>query len=354
MEIFRRTNAPPGPGPEMRSPAAGDHGDNRKVQDRESESNSRRSRDQGRAAVSRVAAVKRHAIPIREAQATASPVPPLPSRPRAEPNASTGSVDLPAAPRTTVDTFTRDKWAWIQTVMRDGQLSPSTRLVAADIVFHLNRLTGDAWPSQETMANNLHLGLRTVSRAISELEGNNEAGRCYVTSWFDGRSKVYKLCLDVVKRKPAQPESADTRQIRHQTHANSDTEHTPNWHTNPLREHVEITQSPPTPPRGCAPTGARPHPRKQKKKGQPKEERTELPEDWTPSKDDVRYGTEKLGLSEEQVQDYAEDMRLWAGANGNRPEARRKGINGWSLQFKGWMRRGEGKCAKWERWESDL
>ena len=61
-----------------------------------------------------------------------------------------------------------------------------------------------------------------------------------------------------------------------------------------------------------------------------------LPEGWTPSKDDECYAYDKLGLTPEDVQNLAEDMRLWAGANANRQIARKAN---WSLAFKGCMRR---------------
>lgn len=61
-----------------------------------------------------------------------------------------------------------------------------------------------------------------------------------------------------------------------------------------------------------------------------------LPEDWKPSSDDCSYGYAKLGLTPEDIENLAEDMRLWAGANANRQIARKAN---WSLAFKGWMRR---------------
>ena len=60
-----------------------------------------------------------------------------------------------------------------------------------------------------------------------------------------------------------------------------------------------------------------------------------LPADWLPTNDDREYG-HRLALTDSQIDDIAEDMRLWAGANSNRQIARK---SCWSLAFKGWMRR---------------
>ena len=60
-----------------------------------------------------------------------------------------------------------------------------------------------------------------------------------------------------------------------------------------------------------------------------------LPEDWNPTQSDLEYGA-SLGLSSQSVADIAQQMRLWAGANGHRAVARK--LN-WSMAFKGWMYR---------------
>ena len=60
-----------------------------------------------------------------------------------------------------------------------------------------------------------------------------------------------------------------------------------------------------------------------------------LSEDWKPSESDVEYGR-ALMLTDAQIKDIAEDMRLWALANAHRQVARKEN---WSMAFKGWMRR---------------
>src|ERR1700723_3718914 len=50
-----------------------------------------------------------------------------------------------------------------------------------------------------------------------------------------------------------------------------------------------------------------------------------------------------LNLTDSQIDDMAEDMRLWAGANANRQIARKAN---WSMAFKSWMRREAAKQGK--------
>jgi len=64
-----------------------------------------------------------------------------------------------------------------------------------------------------------------------------------------------------------------------------------------------------------------------------------LPANWAPSKDDILYGV-NLGFQEWQIAGMAEDMRLWAEANANRPIAKKAR---WGAAFKGWMRREAGR-----------
>ena len=72
---------------------------------------------------------------------------------------------------------------------------------------------------------------------------------------------------------------------------------------------------------------------KQRAKGQ------SLEMTWSPSRGDMEYG-EALGLTEKNIMQCAEDMRLWAGANRNRPVAKKAD---WGMTFKGWLRREAGR-----------
>jgi hypothetical protein len=54
--------------------------------------------------------------------------------------------------------------------MLDSALTPAARVVAWKIQWHLNRATEDAWPSEDLMARDLGLDVRTVRRGIRALE----------------------------------------------------------------------------------------------------------------------------------------------------------------------------------------
>lgn len=61
-----------------------------------------------------------------------------------------------------------------------------------------------------------------------------------------------------------------------------------------------------------------------------------LPSDWVPSGTEIEYGIGKCGLTRAEIDDCAEEMRLWAIANANRQVGRK---DNWSAAFMGWMRR---------------
>lgn len=64
---------------------------------------------------------------------------------------------------------------------------------------------------------------------------------------------------------------------------------------------------------------------------------TRIPENWQPSADDIVYGMNmKAKLTQDEVMNCAEEMKLWGLANANRAVARKAD---WSLTFKGWLRR---------------
>jgi hypothetical protein len=79
-----------------------------------------------------------------------------------------------------------DKLAALRTLMRDGKLSPSARLVGWDLYERFNRVMGCSWPSQATIAASLRLDIKTVKRAIREL-----ASHGYVEVRKGGRSNQY-------------------------------------------------------------------------------------------------------------------------------------------------------------------
>lgn len=75
-------------------------------------------------------------------------------------------------------------------MMFDITLSPASRLVGWAIYKHLNSVSGDAWPSQETMRRKLGLGnIKTVRRGVKALYDKG-----YIEIVFDpiSRSNSYK------------------------------------------------------------------------------------------------------------------------------------------------------------------
>jgi uncharacterized protein YdaU (DUF1376 family) len=57
----------------------------------------------------------------------------------------------------------------------------------------------------------------------------------------------------------------------------------------------------------------------------------QIPKDWVPTENHFSQA-DKLGFGARQVGDMAEDMRIWAGANGTLKKD-------WDLTFSGWIRR---------------
>lgn len=67
------------------------------------------------------------------------------------------------------DAFTRAKLRRLNEAMHDGRLTASSRLVFYEIVQHINRVSGNAWPSELRLAERLHIDVKTVKRALPPL-----------------------------------------------------------------------------------------------------------------------------------------------------------------------------------------
>lgn len=67
------------------------------------------------------------------------------------------------------DRFTADKLAWLEQVQDDGELSATVFAVAFGIARHLNRETGDAWPSQATLGEMAGVSDRQVRKLLKIL-----------------------------------------------------------------------------------------------------------------------------------------------------------------------------------------
>lgn len=67
------------------------------------------------------------------------------------------------------DTFTKDRLDWLERIAADGRVPPSSLRVAIFISKHINRVSGDAWPSMQRLAAETSLPERTVGYAIKAL-----------------------------------------------------------------------------------------------------------------------------------------------------------------------------------------
>jgi Helix-turn-helix domain len=96
------------------------------------------------------------------------------------------------------DTFTRDKFAWLDQVLADENLPATAFRLAYVIGQHLNRQSGKAWPSQKRLGEATGLTARTVRSLTEQLQ---KAGHLEV-ELHRGRNhtNVYRLPKN---RKPA-------------------------------------------------------------------------------------------------------------------------------------------------------
>jgi len=96
------------------------------------------------------------------------------------------------------DTFTRDKFAWLDQVLADDNLPATAFKLAYVIGQHINRQSGRAWPSQKRLGEATGLTARTVRSLTEQLQ---KAGHLEV-ELHRGRNhtNVYRLPKN---RKPA-------------------------------------------------------------------------------------------------------------------------------------------------------
>jgi len=86
----------------------------------------------------------------------------------------------------------RERWQR-QVIADHPRLQPNYARVAMAINWHLNRDTGDAWPSIATLAQQTRLSERTVKRAVACLEGR---GHMHVVHSPGRTSNHYKPILN--------------------------------------------------------------------------------------------------------------------------------------------------------------
>jgi hypothetical protein len=92
------------------------------------------------------------------------------------------------------DPFTRAKLRLLDRGMHDGRLTAGSRLVFYEIIQHVNRVSGNAWPSEERIANRLQIDVKTVKRSIGPLQKFD-----YVEVKREGRHNTYRPKIEVPK-----------------------------------------------------------------------------------------------------------------------------------------------------------
>jgi hypothetical protein len=68
------------------------------------------------------------------------------------------------------DRFTRDKLTWLDQVVRDHRVSDLGFRVAYALASHVNRKSLEAWPTHETLTNEMCVSRSSVIRAVADLE----------------------------------------------------------------------------------------------------------------------------------------------------------------------------------------
>ncbi|XYD07780.1 helix-turn-helix domain-containing protein [Methylobacterium sp. NMS12] len=91
------------------------------------------------------------------------------------------------------DAFTRDLISWQNQVVADRELTPLAFHVAYVIGQHLNRESGDAWPSQVRLAEILEVHERSVRNAVEQLRSRGHLS--VIVRHGRGDSNRYRIIL---------------------------------------------------------------------------------------------------------------------------------------------------------------
>jgi hypothetical protein len=99
------------------------------------------------------------------------------------------------------DDFTRRRFQWLDQVAADPAVTAAGFVLAYRIAKHLNRGTGDAWPSQATLAAEARMTVRGVRGLSDQLEAGGHLS--VVASQGRGHSCRYRPVLRDVQDEPA-------------------------------------------------------------------------------------------------------------------------------------------------------
>ena len=92
--------------------------------------------------------------------------------------------------------FLRLKMRLRDAILHDPRLTRAEQRIGHDLADYLNFRTGDAWPSQEYLAQQSGYSVKTVERATKRLAGSEERDGLWFTREIDGNSYRYRPKLD--------------------------------------------------------------------------------------------------------------------------------------------------------------
>jgi hypothetical protein len=102
------------------------------------------------------------------------------------------------------DDFTAKQFRWLDQIAADPTVTAAGFVLAYRIAKHINRGTGDAWPSQPLLATEARLSVRSIRDLSDQLEA---AGHLTVTaSRGRGSSCRYRPILHAEPEAPSEPE----------------------------------------------------------------------------------------------------------------------------------------------------
>jgi hypothetical protein len=95
------------------------------------------------------------------------------------------------------DIFTKHRFTWLEGVMADPQVGPADFAIAFAISSFTNRESGDAWPTQETIAKKVRMTERGVRKIIDKLVSTGHISKVAGQGWR--QPNVYRLVAGKVK-----------------------------------------------------------------------------------------------------------------------------------------------------------
>jgi len=108
--------------------------------------------------------------------------------------------------------FEKRKAVFRDAIIHDCELRSSARVVGYKIADLINSKSGDSWPSQEYLSNQLGLSIRTVGAAVGVL-----VERGWFSTEMDGRGLRYVPKYERAAQTPAKPAGVHTGGYSHDT-----------------------------------------------------------------------------------------------------------------------------------------